>query len=186
MFASYCICFRAIPHSPSALVASLILCPQHAAGSYLGTWKVLSHLFRASTKERAQTRSFRPSGICRRSPSTCSKWRLFEAVHILAPTISRHLLYRDFDGAADNVPPCASHNSYRTQGLLLQTNRSSPAREEDASTMNTRPAIESSSNPVALSASFNQDASCFSVGLDTGFCSMPNSFELYNQTLIPC
>jgi hypothetical protein len=53
------------------------------------------------------------------------------------------------------------------------------------STMNTRPAIENSSNPVALSASFNQDASCFSVGLDTGFCSMPNSFELYNQTLIP-
>jgi len=36
--------------------------------------------------------------------------------------------------------------------------------------MNTRPAIESSSNPVVLSASFNQDASCFSVGLDTGFC----------------
>jgi len=36
--------------------------------------------------------------------------------------------------------------------------------------MNTRPAIESSSNPVALSASFNQDASCFAVGLDTGFC----------------
>ena len=138
------------------------------------------------TKERAQTRSFRPSGICRRSPSTCSKWRLFEAVHILSTTINRHLLRRDFDRAADNVPPCASHNSYRTQGLLLQTNRSSPAREEDASTMNTRPAIESSSNPVALSASFNQDASCFSVGLDTGFCSMPNSFELYNQTLIPC
>jgi hypothetical protein len=38
--------------------------------------------------------------------------------------------------------------------------------------MNTRPVLESSSNPVALSASFNQDASCFAVGLDTGFCSM--------------
>ncbi|RDW66898.1 SVP1-like protein 2 [Coleophoma crateriformis] len=36
--------------------------------------------------------------------------------------------------------------------------------------MNTRPAIESSSYPVALSASFNQDASCFSVGLNSGFC----------------
>ncbi|TVY20972.1 SVP1-like protein 2 [Lachnellula arida] len=36
--------------------------------------------------------------------------------------------------------------------------------------MNTRPAIESANNPVALSASFNQDASCFVVGLDTGFC----------------
>ncbi|KAH8816879.1 WD40-repeat-containing domain protein [Xylogone sp. PMI_703] len=36
--------------------------------------------------------------------------------------------------------------------------------------MNTRPVIESTSNPVALSASFNQDASCFAVGLDTGFC----------------
>jgi hypothetical protein len=38
-------------------------------------------------------------------------------------------------------------------------------------TMNTRPAIESSSRPLALSASFNQDASCFTVGLETGFCS---------------
>jgi hypothetical protein len=38
--------------------------------------------------------------------------------------------------------------------------------------MNTRPAIESSNNPVALSASFNQDASCFAVGLDTGFCGI--------------
>jgi len=36
--------------------------------------------------------------------------------------------------------------------------------------MNTRPVIESSISLVALSASFNQDASCFSVGLDTGFC----------------
>lgn len=37
--------------------------------------------------------------------------------------------------------------------------------------MNTRPAIESSNSPVALSAVFNQDASCFAVGLDSGFCS---------------
>ncbi|KAL3418956.1 WD repeat domain-containing phosphoinositide-interacting protein 4 [Phlyctema vagabunda] len=36
--------------------------------------------------------------------------------------------------------------------------------------MNTRPVIESSSNPAALSASFNQDASCFAVGSETGFC----------------
>ncbi|KAK0105129.1 Phosphatidylinositol 3,5-bisphosphate-binding protein [Cadophora gregata] len=36
--------------------------------------------------------------------------------------------------------------------------------------MNTRPAIESESSSVALSASFNHDASCFSVGLNTGFC----------------
>lgn len=36
--------------------------------------------------------------------------------------------------------------------------------------MNTRPAIETSINPVALSVAFNQDATCFSVGLDTGFC----------------
>ncbi len=35
--------------------------------------------------------------------------------------------------------------------------------------MNTRPAIESSNNPAALSASFNGDASCFAVGLETGF-----------------
>ncbi|RQM07454.1 hypothetical protein DH86_00002901 [Scytalidium sp. 3C] len=37
--------------------------------------------------------------------------------------------------------------------------------------MNTRPVIESTSNPLALSASFNQDGSCFAVGLDTGFCN---------------
>ncbi|CAL3973052.1 hypothetical protein PZA11_005388 [Diplocarpon coronariae] len=36
--------------------------------------------------------------------------------------------------------------------------------------MNTRPALESSSNPLALCVAFNHDASCFSVGLDTGFC----------------
>lgn len=36
--------------------------------------------------------------------------------------------------------------------------------------MNTRPAIDESAGPVSLSAAFNQDSSCFSVGLDTGFC----------------
>ncbi|KAF7909724.1 uncharacterized protein EAF01_003442 [Botrytis porri] len=35
--------------------------------------------------------------------------------------------------------------------------------------MNTRPLIEDSRNPTALSASFNHDASCFAIGLDTGF-----------------
>ena len=36
--------------------------------------------------------------------------------------------------------------------------------------MNTRPAIDESAGPVSLSVAFNQDNSCFSVGLDTGFC----------------
>ncbi|EHY56900.1 SVP1-like protein 2 [Exophiala dermatitidis] len=36
--------------------------------------------------------------------------------------------------------------------------------------MNTRPVIDESAGPNALSASFNSDASCFAVGLDTGFC----------------
>lgn len=36
--------------------------------------------------------------------------------------------------------------------------------------MNTRPAIDESTGPVSLSVAFNQDNSCFSVGLDTGFC----------------
>jgi len=36
--------------------------------------------------------------------------------------------------------------------------------------MNTRPAIDESTGPVSLSVAFNQDSSCFSVGLDTGFC----------------
>lgn len=38
------------------------------------------------------------------------------------------------------------------------------------STMNTRPAIDESAGPVSLSVAFNQDSSCFSVGLDSGFC----------------
>ncbi|KAF2797499.1 WD40 repeat-like protein [Melanomma pulvis-pyrius CBS 109.77] len=36
--------------------------------------------------------------------------------------------------------------------------------------MNTRPILDSSSGPFALSASFNADSSCFSVALETGFC----------------
>ena len=36
--------------------------------------------------------------------------------------------------------------------------------------MNTRPVIDESHGPVSLSASFNNDVSCFSVGTDTGFC----------------
>ncbi|KFZ03582.1 hypothetical protein V502_10825 [Pseudogymnoascus sp. VKM F-4520 (FW-2644)] len=36
--------------------------------------------------------------------------------------------------------------------------------------MNTRPAIEPSVSPAALYAAFNDDATCFSVGLDSGFC----------------
>lgn len=40
------------------------------------------------------------------------------------------------------------------------------------SKMNTRPIIDESSGPIALSAAFNNDASCFAVGLDSGFCGM--------------
>ncbi|KAL8806043.1 MAG: hypothetical protein Q9182_001575 [Xanthomendoza sp. 2 TL-2023] len=36
--------------------------------------------------------------------------------------------------------------------------------------MNTRPAIDESTGPVSLTVAFNQDSSCFAVGLDTGFC----------------
>ncbi|KAL8837620.1 MAG: hypothetical protein Q9176_005537 [Flavoplaca citrina] len=36
--------------------------------------------------------------------------------------------------------------------------------------MNTRPAIDESTGPIALNVGFNQDSSCFAVGLDTGFC----------------
>ncbi|KAL8675687.1 MAG: hypothetical protein Q9186_007674 [Xanthomendoza sp. 1 TL-2023] len=36
--------------------------------------------------------------------------------------------------------------------------------------MNTRPAIDESTGPVSLTVGFNQDSSCFAVGLDTGFC----------------
>jgi hypothetical protein len=36
--------------------------------------------------------------------------------------------------------------------------------------MNTRQSIDESIGPYSLSATFNHDNSCFSVGLDTGFC----------------
>ncbi|KAL8632565.1 hypothetical protein Q9189_001717 [Teloschistes chrysophthalmus] len=36
--------------------------------------------------------------------------------------------------------------------------------------MNTRHAIDESTGPISLAVSFNQDSSCFAVGLDTGFC----------------
>ncbi|KAE8442600.1 Phosphatidylinositol 3,5-bisphosphate-binding protein [Mollisiaceae sp. DMI_Dod_QoI] len=36
--------------------------------------------------------------------------------------------------------------------------------------MNTRPAIENPTPCLCLAASFNQDSSCFAIGLDTGFC----------------
>ncbi|KAI4215376.1 MAG: hypothetical protein LQ351_002276 [Letrouitia transgressa] len=43
--------------------------------------------------------------------------------------------------------------------------------------MNTRPAIDDSAGPISLSAAFNQDSSCFAVGLDTGFCGMMEATE---------
>lgn len=49
------------------------------------------------------------------------------------------------------------------------------------SKMNTRPLIENSRNPTALSASFNHDASCFAVGLDTGFRGMSQKSVLFEE-----
>ena len=51
--------------------------------------------------------------------------------------------------------------------------------------MNTRPAIDESTGPVSLSVAFNQDNSCFSVGLDTGFCGKPRALcaILYLKTV---
>lgn len=46
--------------------------------------------------------------------------------------------------------------------------------------MNTRPAIDESAGPVSLSVAFNQDSSCFSVSLDTGFCGMQEKFNPYD------
>lgn len=54
----------------------------------------------------------------------------------------------------------------------LRGNTNPPIKSQEVATMNTRPVIESSNNTVALSVSFNSDASCFSVGLENGFCSM--------------
>lgn len=36
--------------------------------------------------------------------------------------------------------------------------------------MNTRQVIDESIGPYSLSAAFNSDSSCFSVGLNSGFC----------------
>lgn len=39
-----------------------------------------------------------------------------------------------------------------------------------SSRMNTRQVIDESVAPISLSSTFNNDSSCFSVGLDSGFC----------------
>lgn len=39
--------------------------------------------------------------------------------------------------------------------------------------MNVRPPIEVSTPEAVLSVSFNNDASCFAAGLDSGICSKP-------------
>lgn len=44
--------------------------------------------------------------------------------------------------------------------------------------MNTRPPLENPSSTVALYLAFNEDASCFTVGTNTGFCSMIPSLYL--------
>lgn len=43
--------------------------------------------------------------------------------------------------------------------------------------MNTRPPIEATQEPSVLSVSFNNDASRFSVGLNSGFCGMSLSLR---------
>ena len=48
--------------------------------------------------------------------------------------------------------------------------------------MNTRPAIDESAGPVSLSCAFNQDSSCFSVGLDTGFCGTSSPYREPSQS----
>ena len=36
--------------------------------------------------------------------------------------------------------------------------------------MDTRKVIDESAGPISLSAAFNSDTTCFSVGLNSGFC----------------
>lgn len=81
--------------------------------------------------------------------------------------------FRDTQQRCANIHDIQSppHN---TSPSLLEADK--PAK------MNTRPVIESSTNPVALSASFNQDASCFAIGLDTGFCSMSPHYSVQYDT----
>lgn len=47
-----------------------------------------------------------------------------------------------------------------------------PGIPTSCSRMNTRQVIDESLGPYSLSAAFNNDSSCFSVGLNTGFCGM--------------
>jgi hypothetical protein len=48
--------------------------------------------------------------------------------------------------------------------------------------MNTRPPIEASPSEAVLSVSFNNDASCFAVGLDSGMCIFHTKSGLLKAT----
>lgn len=71
---------------------------------------------------------------------------------------------------------------YHMKGVHLDLTASS------STLMNTRQVIDDSAGPVSLSAAFNNDSSCFSVGLDTGFCGKthcrPTFIHLTNGNLI--
>jgi len=46
--------------------------------------------------------------------------------------------------------------------------------------MNTRKQLESASTTQVLSVSFNADASCFSVGLNTGICGKLDAWSRFD------
>ena len=51
--------------------------------------------------------------------------------------------------------------------------------------MNTRRPISETSTPVSLSVAFNQDASCFAVGLNSGFCSEQVLYQVLTELICP-
>lgn len=90
-----------------------------------------------------------------------------------------------------SLPPVVSLSRVSSSSLrslfpglfLLRIQPGHSGHTSCGATMNTRQVIDESVGPYSLSATFNNDSSCFSVGLDTGFCGMARADCLFYACL---
>lgn len=71
-------------------------------------------------------------------------------------------------------------HSFTPFDCLQSLRPSSSIVKYHSTAMNTRPAIDESVGPVSLAVAFNQDSSCFSVSLDSGFCGRVSHLRKYS------